>query len=49
MNLKFNPKLKKKHLKPNHVNKMKVTTITNVINPETAGALFRRALLLMTL
>ncbi|XP_018313868.1 uncharacterized protein [Mycetomoellerius zeteki] len=41
INLKFNPKLKKKDLKPNHFNKMKVTTATNVISPETAGALYR--------
>jgi len=41
MNLKFNPKLKKKNLKPNYFNKMKVTTATNIISPETAGALYR--------
>lgn len=41
INLKFNPKLKKKDLKPNHFNKMKVTSATNTISPQTAGALFR--------
>ncbi|XP_071653702.1 uncharacterized protein [Temnothorax longispinosus] len=41
MDLKFNPNLKKKDLKPNHFNKMKVTPATNTISPQTAGALFR--------
>lgn len=41
MNLKFNPTLKKKDLKPNHFNKMKVTPATNTLSSQTAGALFR--------
>lgn len=41
MDLKFNPKLKKTDIKPNHFNKMKVLPTTNIISPQTAGALFR--------
>lgn len=33
--------MKKNNLKPNHFNEIKVTTATNIISPETAGALYR--------
>lgn len=39
MDLKFVPSLKKATLKPSHFSKMKVSSVTNVINLHTSGAL----------